>query len=111
MKSEQSSEEMVDILQHIHQYVPKFASGNYYPVFFDGDQLTRERAGGAQDAKLQSDKEDRKLRGVIPETADWHTLVVFYQVFCVCICTMSAKVCVHTHVCVCVSPTYICTCK
>ena len=93
MKSEQRGEEMVDILQHTHQYVPKFACGKYYPVFFDGDQLTRERAGGAQDAKLQSDEEARKLRGVIPVAADWHTLVVFYQVLyykyvhvCMCMC-------------------------
>ena len=54
MKSEQRGEEMVDILQHIHQYAPMFVSGQYYPIFFDGDQMTRERASGAQDAKLQS---------------------------------------------------------
>lgn len=70
----------MDILQHIHQYVPTFDSGKQYPVFFYGDQLTRERASGAQDAKLQSDEESRKLRGVIPEAADWHALVTFYQV-------------------------------
>ena len=86
MKSEQSGEDMVDILEHIHQYVPRSPSGDYYPVFFDGDQVTRERASGAQDAKLQSDEEARKLRGVIPQAADWHALVTFYQVcthFCV----------------------------
>lgn len=36
-KSEQRGEDMVEILQHIHQYVPRFASGEYYPTFFDGD--------------------------------------------------------------------------
>jgi len=80
MKSEQSGEDMVDILQHIHQYVPRLASRKYYPIFFDGDQLTRERASGAQDAKLQSDEDAHKLRGVLPAAADWHTLVTFYQV-------------------------------
>ena len=73
---------MVDILEHVHQYVPKFATGEYYPLFFDGDQLTRERACGAQDAKLQSDEEGRKLGGVLPQAADWHALVTFYQVSC-----------------------------
>ena len=77
MKSEQRGEEMVDLLQHIHQYVPMFEPGQYYPIFFDGDEMTRERASGAQDAKLQSDEEGKKL---IPEAADWHALVTFYQV-------------------------------
>lgn len=31
------------------------------PGIFDGDQFTRERVVGAQDAKLQSDEELRKL--------------------------------------------------
>ena len=91
MKSEQRGEEMVDILQHIHQYVPRSASGEYYPIFFDGDQLTRERASGAQDTKLQSDKEAQKLRGVFPVAADWHTLVVFYQVLHCSMCVLGTQ--------------------
>ena len=79
MKSEQRGEDMVDIVQHIHQYIPKLVFGQYYPIFFTGDQLTRERASAAQDAKLQSE-EGHKLKGVFPEAADWHALVAFYQV-------------------------------
>ena len=37
MKSEQRGEDMVDIVQHIHQYIPKLVSGQYYPIFFTGD--------------------------------------------------------------------------
>ena len=33
MKSEQRGEDMVDIVQHIHQYIPKLVSGQYYPIF------------------------------------------------------------------------------
>ena len=79
MKCEQRGEEMVDILQHIHKYVPKQPTGEYYPIFFGGDQLTRERAGGAQDAKLQS-KDKGKLRGVVPVAENWHARMTFYQV-------------------------------
>ena len=79
MKSEQCGEDMVDILQHVHKYVPRFGSG-YYPIFFDGDQLTRERVVGAQDAKLQSDEELCRLRGVIAQSGDWHAQVCFHQV-------------------------------
>ena len=49
-------------------------------LFFDGNQETRERASGAPDAKLQSNEDAHKLRGVLPAAADWHTLVTFYQV-------------------------------
>ena len=80
MKSEQKGEDMVDIMEHAQQYVATFPDGRYYPACFAGNQLTRERASGAQDAKMQSDQEAQKLRGVIPVSADWHALVVFYQV-------------------------------
>lgn len=93
-KSEQRGEDMVDILQHIHQYVPRLASGEHYPTFFDGDQVTRERASGAQDTKLQADEEAQNLKGVIAQAADWHTLVTFYQVITLCayICIYSSSV-------------------
>ena len=81
MRCEQEEEEIVDILEHIHQYVPKLDNGQYYPLFFEGDQVTRERASGAQDAKLQSDEEGKKLLGVLPQVLDWHALVTFYQVW------------------------------
>lgn len=94
---------MVDILQHIHQYVPRSAAGEYYPIFFDGDQVMRERASGAQDAKLQADEEVRKLKGVFPQVADWHTLVTFYQVMCmiasVYVCTYILCTYMYTSAC------------
>ena len=58
--------------------VPRFCTG-YHQVFFDGDQVTRERVTGAQDAKLQSDEEKHRLRGVMPQSADWHAQVCFLQ--------------------------------
>lgn len=79
-KCENKSEDMIDILEHIQQYSPKSEDGRIYPIFFGGDQLTRERASAAQEAKLQSSTTQRKLKGVIPKSEDWHTLVCFYQV-------------------------------
>ena len=38
---------MVGILQHIH--FSRLASGKYYLISFDGDQLTRERDTATQD--------------------------------------------------------------
>lgn len=45
---------MVYIIQHIQQYTPVSSDGRVSPIFFGGDQLTRERAYHAQEAKPQS---------------------------------------------------------
>ena len=79
-KSEQVGDDMIDIMTHIHKYVPKKANGTFSPIFFGGDQLARERAGGALDARLQAYDPLRRLEGVIPKVEDWHALVCFYQV-------------------------------
>ena len=44
--------------------VPRFCTG-YHQVFFDGDQVTRERVTGAQDAKLQSDDLEKYLQKML----------------------------------------------
>ena len=67
-------------MTHIHKYIPQNKDGKFIPVFFGGDQLTRERAGGALDAWLQASDPLRSLEGVIPKVEDWHVLVCFYQV-------------------------------
>ena len=51
-KSEQETEGMVDIMDHIQRYVPVTSSGNIHPLLFGGDQLTRERAYNAKDASF-----------------------------------------------------------
>ena len=71
---------MIDIMTHIHKYVPKTPTGELIPIFFGGDQLTRERASGAQDARLQASDPAGRLQGVKPKIEDWHALVTFYQV-------------------------------
>ena len=79
-KSEQVGDDMIDIMTHIHKYVPQSTNGKFIPVFFGGDQLTRERAGGAMDARLQASDPLGRLEGVMPKVEDWHALVCFYQV-------------------------------
>ena len=79
-KSENKTEDMVDIIQHFQQYTPVSDDGRVSPIFFGGDQLTRERAYHAQEAKAQSATVLGRLRGVIPKVEDWHALVAFYQV-------------------------------
>ena len=81
MKREQCGEDMVDIMSHLQKYVPKkSATGDLYPTFFGGDQLTKERAVGAQDSKLQSKDSQKNLKGLIPVVEDWHAWMTFHQV-------------------------------
>ena len=64
-------------MSHLHKYVPKKAAGKFYPIIFGGDQLTNERATGAQDTKLQSTEQHEKLKGLIPVVEDWHAWMRF----------------------------------
>ena len=70
-KSEQvGDDDMVDIMTHIQRYVPQNTDGKFIPVFFGGDQLMRERAGGPLDARLQASDPLGWLEGVIPKVED-----------------------------------------
>ena len=79
-KSEQSTEGMIDVMMHTQSYIPQSSDGRLLPLFFGGDQLTRERAYHAQDAKLQSKDPKCRLVGLVPKVEDWHTRVTFNQV-------------------------------
>lgn len=50
-KQETKGDEMIDIVGHVHQYVPMKDGKIQYRVFFGGDQLTVERCRLAQNAK------------------------------------------------------------
>lgn len=78
-KCEQSGDDMIGILTHIHKYVPTKENGDLIPIFFGGDQLTRERASGAQDARLQASTREDRLQGVTPKVENWHALMTFYH--------------------------------
>ena len=80
MKSEQETEGMVDIMDCVQGYVPVTRSGVIHPILFGGDQLTRERAHNAKDAKLQSVDPLKRHQGIIPKAEDWHARFTLYQV-------------------------------
>lgn len=87
MKSEQYTEEMIDIMGKYQEYVgPKQGtSDEMNTVMLGGDQLTVERARCAKRARSQSQSSDLRLDGLHPKIEDWHALVVFYEV-CTSIC-------------------------
>jgi hypothetical protein len=87
---------MVEILSHLHQYVPakEFKEDVYIPstgetvtldkaaLSFFGDQLTEARARGAISAMCNAVSPIKRLEGLIPAVSDWHAEVVILKVKC-----------------------------
>ena len=99
MKNENKYSEMIDILSHLHQYVPVTVTGTtsnpsaspdtpttekVHPVLFGGDQLTATRARGSQELLINSDTSTGRLCRLIPVAEDWHTSVTLLVVIIVC---------------------------
>lgn len=97
MKNENKTDEMVDILSHLHQYVPMVTSTNVINVpqsreaevvtseqlhhlLIGGDQLTSERVRGAKGVRQNSTHAAGRLEGCIPISEDWHAKVCFLEV-------------------------------
>ena len=81
---------MVDIMSHLHQYVPtvkyteditipggeegvQIPKALFHKILFGGDQLTVARARGAQRIRMNSMSPQTRLEGLIPCIEDWHT--------------------------------------
>ena len=96
-KSENKTEEMVSIMDHLHQYVPmvektdfryvpsinttvEVTTAKVKPILFGGDQLTVARAKGAQKAKVNSVSPSNRFDGLVPMIEDWHTKVILLKV-------------------------------
>lgn len=89
MKNENKGEDMVEIMSHLHRYVPsierektQYVTGsgeevevsevNTKKILFGGDQLTAARARGAKRARANSLSGTTRLEGLTPCAEDWH---------------------------------------
>ena len=89
MWNENKTDEMVSILTHLHQYVPKRSEESavyvestgdtevvliesLFPLLVGGDQLTSERIRGAQSVRKNSTTPTGRLQGIVPVSEDWH---------------------------------------
>ena len=90
-KNENTTEDMIEILDHIHKYVPvenivadKGVVNSFVlsQIFLGGDQLTEERAKNAQNGRADGETKFERLEGIIPKIEDWHTGRIPYQVIC-----------------------------
>lgn len=96
LKNENKSDEMVEIMAHLHQYVPsleyseckKISSGEtvmeekarFHQILVGGDQLTAARARSAMKVKVNSHTPSKKLLGIVPVVEDWHAKANFLGV-------------------------------
>ena len=98
-KNENKGDEMIEIVRHLHQYVPvieheedqvipsigetvKVPKAQFSPLLLAGDQLTAARVRGAKKAKVSDDAPSTRLEGIIAVAEDWHTKMNFVGVCC-----------------------------
>ena len=84
-------------MRELHKYVPMMeyekdvyvpsidksvqaVAGSAHMIQFAGDQKTAARARGAQLAKVHAATPSRRLMGLVPAVADWHTKVKLLHV-------------------------------
>ena len=88
-KNENITEDMIEIMEHIHTYVPVenvvSDKGVVSPsvlgqIYLGGDQLTEERSRNAQNGRADGETKFERLEGIIPKIEDWHTGRLLYQV-------------------------------
>lgn len=97
---------MVDIMSHLHQYVPtleyaktihrtstgrelEVSQVHVRKILFGGDQLTAARGRGAKRSRVNSLSGVTRLDGIIPCAEDWH---IKLNLLDVCTCTQ----CMHS---------------
>ena len=71
---------MVEIMEHLQQYVPTTDNGKMIPLLLGGDALSVERGEGAQRARQDARTQDLRLDGFVWKSEDWHAHVIALQV-------------------------------
>lgn len=78
-KDENISDEMIDIMTFLHQFVPSDGE-SIKPVLCFGDELTCERLHNAQEDRRDSSTVTTRLEGLIGCIADFHAFGNFLGV-------------------------------
>ena len=108
--------DMVDILTHIHQYVPQveyeklvavdLPSTNElenatvykaltHPILLGGDQLSQARARTALKVKCNGERPSSRLEGFILTIEDWHAKLCLFQVCMISLLDKFHFLCIH----------------
>ena len=102
LKDENKLDEMVDIMDYTHKYVPMnqyvkdqdiqgqesvvVQAVDFHRELFGGDYLTSKRGRGAQRIRANSTNDLDKLKGLLPVSEDWHAKMCFLSVSTSIIC-------------------------
>ena len=79
-KNENDSSEIVEIMQHLHTYVPIDERGSPIHVLSGGDLLTCEREINALEDRCNASTAKGRIEGLIPCLEDFHTFGNFLGV-------------------------------
>lgn len=90
LKNENSSGEMIEIMEEIQKLVPSTGARSgqdsttcgeefIVPCLFGGDQLTCEHARNSQRHRKDSATASERLEGFVSTTEDWHAKMNFYE--------------------------------
>lgn len=79
-KDENITEQMIDVITHLQQYVPK-RDKKLKPLLLGGDALSVERGEAAQKARIDAVTCEDRLDGFIWKSEDWHGHVISLQVY------------------------------
>ena len=110
LKDENKLNDMVDILDELHKYVPMVKttetfdtagpSGSwevaeidvchFHHILIGGDQLTVARVRGSQRARRNSNNGKSRFEGFVPVIEDWHTKMCAMKVS---VCALVTTVC------------------
>ena len=97
MKNENKLDEMVSIMDALHEYIPTSISSmelctegqeepdiievdTFHHILFGGDQVTVVRALSGQAVRANSENQRQRLQGFVPTIEDWHTKMCFMEV-------------------------------
>ncbi|XP_052071483.1 uncharacterized protein LOC127709853 [Mytilus californianus] len=78
-KDENITEQMIEVVQHLQQYVPKTNDGKFIPILLGGDALSVERGEAASRARMDAITEEDRLEGFTWKSEDWHGHVISLQ--------------------------------
>jgi hypothetical protein len=67
-KDENITEQMVEIVEHLQQYVPRTTDNKIIPILLGGDALSVERGEAARRARSDSFSPEDRLDGLVNET-------------------------------------------
>lgn len=98
-KNETKGDDMVDIMSHLHQYVPTVDRApdmpstqykpsecvNFHRILVGGDQLTAARARSAKKHMANALTPAGRLEGLVPMAEDWHTKAALLGVSSECL--------------------------